>query len=82
MIGKIIGFIIILFLIIVFNVNDFIDIYNFGHTKTNTPGLLITLILLVIYYCVILDTTRIEPLIIICVIYIIIYTLIYFKIKK
>lgn len=82
MLGKVIGFIIVLILIIIFNVNDFVNIYNFGKIDVKSPGVLMTLMFLAFDYILLVDSISIELLVIIWMIYIIIYTLIYFKIKN
>lgn len=81
MTDKVIGFIIILFLIIILNVKDFINLLNDRTDRyiQRYSGMLSSLVGLM-YYVLKYDLRKIEFLV--YGIYIIIYTFLYFKIKK
>lgn len=83
MIGKVIGFIIVLIVIILINLYDFDRLLNGGTSDyiQRYSGMLITLCLL-FFFVIIFDIKQIESIIILYVSYIAVYTLLYFKIIK
>ena len=87
MIGKIIGFIIVFSFIILFNIKDFNNLLNekceeyIQPRKMGGSGVFITLMLIGLLL-VILDIKKTELLFVFWAAYLIIYTLIFFKIKN